>query len=715
MYRIIFGKIFLTLLAFCIPQILSASNDCSDTTDYDFASGNHYTDSGTFGTSTSEDKRYYFQVPEDGVITISADDTNGRISFRHKMSGCPNWDDGSDSNSIRVKAGDDFNLLIDTWDGDTDYTLNVIFAPDSAAPTPDVFNKLCYLEPHYTGCNSQGAGIGCKQKIKIKNRSRYHLTNVKTGIAGIKDTKIKDCWLDHTSSDCNEHNVIVYGFSSDGGIGFAPPKELGPNEELILYTESNVSDKLPGAESLYASYTQDGQRYEGSIQQCVPNYCETHGSGAGFQLVDRGDKPHGETLGDKTFEIFCYKDDDEIWHDLIALPLKNENNNFRFDHAATGSNYYDMTTNPRTGFDAIEINANTMSLVTDYSDTIWDISTAGKNYTVMGTQFSNINLTGTPLQIDWSATGELSGCDESKLRKALGQAVKYNTINGTDNESNDGKSICQISSMQFKIMDDYRFLEYQGDEVLQHSCKEMAAYVPNNLDILDDASVAGHFNILTSEPYYDNSVIPTTNGTRDNGTDIGAKTTDSRSGAKRPITVYCKYQTDLEYVWTFLIALDGRVTQYKTDLLTQHDSCSQMGLFFFVPNSKITFNRVREYLKSQKTGIDGWENYTGTIEEKIQALHPGNIYYLQEFKDTLIWPYGSFGVYKPTDGGEGSGEDGDSSGAGVGDGDNGRPINNISNDINLGSFGWVSILGENDLNKTNDWWISDIGAGLEIT
>ena len=449
--------------------------------------------------------------------------------------------------------------------------------------------------------------------------------------------------------------------------------------------------------------------------ECSSSYCATHSLSEGFNLID----PDGG--GDtNSFEVFCHEDTNG-WHDLIALPIKNNSNNFLFNSNTTSSNYYDTSANPRTHFHAIEINANDIT----YSGTLnngaprpiipvvvssgvepYSITTNGNNYNVMGSGFSNINLIGTPFKIDWADTGALGNCDETKLRKALGQAVKYNTINVTTT-SNDGLSRCEISTMKLSLLDDYNFLTYGGSEVLQHSCKEMATYVPSN--VLNDASVDGHFNILTTEPAYVDST-PTTNGTRDNNLDIGA--------TLRPLTVYCKYQTDLSYVWTFLTALDAKVTQSKSDLVSRSDTCSQLGLFFYVPNTKTTFNRVREYLLDKKTGDDGWENYTGTIEEKIQALHSGNAYYLSAFKDVLIWPYGPMGVYYPTDGWQSGANSWWSGTRDVKAWMSGSPMHNIDTMANytdsMGYKGFVSILGSQDLNKTNDWWIADIGAGEEI-
>jgi len=297
---------------------------------------------------------------------------------------------------------------------------------------------------------------------------------------------------------------------------------------------------------------------EGGWGTCSNGYCADNNLSEGFHIIDpdAGDDKN-------SFEIFCHQDTSSLWHELIALPIKNNSNNFIFDNNVTSSNYYDTSANPRTSFNAIEVDISKItysgtldsrvpkphiSVVVSNDSEPYNITTDGNSYKVMSSGFSNINLIGTPFTIDWNNTAPLGGCDETLLRKALGQAVKYNTINTNNGTSNDGKSRCKISTMQLSLLDDYRYLTYNGSEVLQHSCKEMAAYIPNNLGILNDQDIAGHFNILTSEPYYPKNTIPTTNGTRNNGGDIGA--------TKRPLTVYCKYQKQTRYLlqpWTIFL------------------------------------------------------------------------------------------------------------------------------------------------------------------
>jgi len=439
----------------------------------------------------------------------------------------------------------------------------------------------------------------------------------------------------------------------------------------------------------------------------TPSYCEAKKLPEGFNIVD----PDG---GDNknSFEIFCYRDKSNKMHDLIALPIKNNSNNFVFENNSTSINYYDTVKNPRKHFHAIEVAVN----YTKYNGTLdngtpkpyfpvitgeqrepIEIVTNGKKYHLMRSTFSNINLIATPYEIDWSSS-DIDECDSDKLRKALNQAVKYNTL------TQDNRSICHINNMMLSLQNEYRYLTYVGSEVLKKSCKEMAEYVPNNVGVLDDETIAGYFNI---DPFEKGR----------GGLDIGEK--------GRPITVWCKYQQDLGWVWTFLTALDAKVTNSKNDLIAKQDTCSELGLYFFVPNSKKTFDRVRKYLKNHKSGNSGWENYTGTVREKYKAYtnDPNKEYYLKELGYELIWPYGPLGIYYPCKGNY--------------DATNsctykrwypgktyvkgwmsGSPMHNIKTLSNyqdsMGYKGWVSILGEQDLNKTNDWWVSDIGAGEEF-
>ena len=430
-------------------------------------------------------------------------------------------------------------------------------------------------------------------------------------------------------------------------------------------------------------------------------YCTTHGLTNGFHVIN----PLNDVT--KSFEIFCYSG-----RDYIALPNKNTFNNFVFNNDSLASNdYYSQANTNSQQFQAIEINALTMEVMPSNQAAV--PQNIG-NFKVMGSTFSNINLIGTPFAIDWSQT-QISNCTEAKLRKAYyGQAVKINTLNY------DNKAICQINNMKLKLLDDYMYLTLNEEEVLENTCKLMAEAVPAN--ILPSEDIKGHYWIK-----------PNQNGRSHANNDI-------TRAIERPIIAYCWYQADLDWAWTFLLAMDGERTISKSDLTSKQDSCSKMGLFPFVPNREDTFERVRKFLYDSK---NQWDNYTGTIEEKISALR-NNTYYLSSERNQPIWPYGSFGVYYPTNG---------SSSAWRGSNDtnpgymSGSPMHNIpaitsdyerygefysygrysntdtiATPVNIyeykdtmGAKGWVSILGSSDLNVTNEWFVSRTGAGENIT
>jgi len=577
-------------------------------------------------------------------------------------------------------------------------------------------DDICYEPFEETGLNFGIGSFMSTTKMPIKNLNSSDLTNVKVALGTSSAfSAFSGCGVENGSGTCEDANGMSFMMFSafNDGVNFNL-EDLSQNETVTPYTKSLFSFFTSGNYDLVTEYTKDGVTHRGVVKACPVSYCETNNMSEGFHVVD---PDNGNQ--DNSFEIFCHQDSDGVWHDLLALPIKNSSNNFVFNNDSTSSNYYSESANPRKHFHAIEIDGGHITyngdkplipIVIGRSDEPWSIQTGGNSYKVMGKYFSNINLIGTPYTLDWDSSNNLKECDESKLRKALGQAVKYNTLVA------DNHSRCRIDTLNLSLLDDYRFLVYNNAEVLQHSCKEMASYIPNNVGVLNDADIAGHFNILTTEPAYPNA-IPTSNGTRDNATDIGKK--------KRPLTVYCKYQTDLQYVWTFLTALDAEVTNSKNDITSGHDTCSQLGLYFFVPNTKETFDRVRRYLKGQKSGDQGWENYTGTVREKYKMYtnSPSKEYYLNKLGYEKIWPYGPLGIYYPCRGNRDANNNcntrswypGNTAQKGW---MSGAPMHNIKTMTNyndsMGKKGFVSILGSQDLNKTDDWWVADIGAGEEI-
>lgn len=452
------------------------------------------------------------------------------------------------------------------------------------------------------------------------------------------------------------------------------------------------------------------------------SYCDDQNLSNGFHIAN----PFNDI--NKSIEIYCYNN-----KDYIALPIKNNSNNFVFNNNALASiNYYNEARDHANHFDAIEINAYTLKVETNTSVRLPQTINAPTTFKTMGASFSNINLTGTPFAIDWANT-TISNCTQAKLRTAYyGQDVKINSLDY------DAHAICNIDTMKLKLLDNYRYLEYESHEVLQKSCKTMAEAVPTSF--LDSASIQGHYWI---SPFSNARSYGATNIKSDN----------------RPIVAYCWYQTDLDWVWTFSLAMDGKVTNTKTDLINKNDTCSEFGLVPFVANKEDTFERVRQFLYNNKTQ---WVNYTGTINEKFRVFNNNSDYYLATSEGgSIIWPYGSFGVYHPgrtsTWGGSNTADPGPMSGSPMhnissiitdytrlndDEGNTNRDyyswgINRAQVDITsvqtgysdtdtllddgsypfeatMGYKGWVSILGAADLNKTNEWFISRTGAGANF-
>jgi len=353
----------------------------------------------------------------------------------------------------------------------------------------------------------------------------------------------------------------------------------------------------------------------------VQPYCKRHNLSKGFHVIN----PFDEI--ERSFEIYCTEDG----RSFINLPIKNDFNNFVYNSDQLDStDYYKEALDNSTQFQGVEVDINesakTITVVDEGYDNPFKVQDGDDSYYIMGKYFSNINLIGTPFSIDFAHT-QISNCDVSKLRIGnFNQAVKINTLNYTN-------ARCKIEHMELKLLDNYKYVEFpppesesaQPDsekEVLERSCKLLAEAVPDTY--IKDEDFNGYFWITPS----------------------GHNRDTSFTSKQRPFVVYCWYQEDLDWVWTFFLALDGKRTISKEDLENKQDTCSELGLYPFVPNTEETFERVRKYLQKIKPQ---WDNYTGTIEEKLNALY-GKTYYLAKERDSIIWPYGSFGVYFPWDG-----------------------------------------------------------------
>ena len=182
------------------------------------------------------------------------------------------------------------------------------------------------------------------------------------------------------------------------------------------------------------------------------------------------------------------------------------------------------------------------------------------------------------------------------------------------------------------------------------------------------------------------------------------------------------------------------MAQIRANPTIYHDTCSQLGLLFYVPNTKETFERVRKYLKDEKPQ---WINYTGSIREKYKMYtnNPNQEYYIKGEGYNEIWPYGPFGLYFPQDGHHKSdgtpwywypGAAGWFTGATSTPGNmSGRCMNSGTQsgaqictdhaDGNMGDAGWRTTLqdmvanGLQGINSSDQFWIADVGAGDYLT
>jgi len=458
------------------------------------------------------------------------------------------------------------------------------------------------------------------------------------------------------------------------------------------------------------------------------SYCRKNGLSQGFNIID----PDG---GDdsNSYEVFCDMSVATNPREFISLPLKNNYNNFVFEDDSPSVQYYDEADNAIASDSKNSFNF--LQVIIDNSDirvvpeSVAEGSTNNEGY------FSNINLIATPFAIDWANT-TISHCDQNKLRIGSNdQAVKINTLDYTN-------ARCKADDIRLKLLDDYTYLTFNdivgtngnvGGEVLEETCRQIFENLPDDSSHLPTGSSNGHYWI---DP------------------DLGGRddTNDGNSvdSIFRPIVAYCKYQPDIKQAWTFVMALDAKVTNTKDNIRTMdevranpsisHDTCSQLGILFFVPNTKDTFTRTRQYLKDNKPE---WINYTGTIKEKYKMFMNKDNYYIAAEGYNEIWPYGPFGLYHPHGGNknidntyldwyggsrtkmaEGSGRcmnSGAASGAENCTDYPQRLVQVPNDDGTLSAIGFRTTLrdlveenNETGIKYGDQFWIADVGAGSHI-
>jgi len=685
---------------------------------------------------------YYFTVNTAGTLKITTSSPNDH-KYHLKIGSTEKGDEYYPNQTakshnipdIHLKAGDSVYLFLkETGSGTDKYKLQFNFEELIIENADD----LCYEKRINSGlCVDMSicsGGWNCKKTYPLKNIGSDSLDDVvvnydETGLGG---TFGSNCGVNPSGSCSTENNVDMgpagmLGSTTEFNLTNSIP--VGDNSNQV-WTKNFVGMSCFNGEKLYTTYMKDGVKHRGKVNACPPSYCEEHGLSEGFHIID----PDGGD-DENSYEIYCDMNSANAPRELIALPIKNDYNNFVFKDDHPNSNYYAeadaaKADDAKNEFSFLQINIKG-------SDVSIVPSSVAKGSSKNEGYFSNINLIGTPFAIDWDHTS-LSNCDTSKLRiGAFNQAVKINTLDYT-------KGRCKVNSIRLKLLDNYKYLTYDdvegtdgsyGDEILEETCRQIFEKVPDDSDHL-----ATENNV--SDGYF---WIDPDKGGRDSA--------DTLTTTFRPFVAYCKYQRDINQAWTFVMALDGKVTNSKNDIHTMeevkadptiyHDTCSQLGLLFFVPNTKDTFTRTQSYLKTNKPQ---WINYTGTIREKYKMYknNPSQEYYIKGEGYNEIWPYGPFGLYFPENGKQSGGENwygGDHTKTAY---MSGRCMNSgsasgaetctdyapkakytaIPNDDNtMGIAGWRTTLRDMvedtshpllGITDGEQFWIADVGAGTHI-
>lgn len=431
----------------------------------------------------------------------------------------------------------------------------------------------------------------------------------------------------------------------------------------------------------------------GTIINDDMGYCAQYNLTQGYHII----APDGNTS--HSFEIYCDRSNPNDIKDVIKLPLSKqmattEFSNFKFNASlGTGQNYYDDS-NAKTYINYIRIDARTLEIIPDNTSGFFD------------GDFSNLNLRGTPFTFDWNnmSSNNIVGCTLNNMRRDYdistqqgGQVLKINP-------KKEDVYKCTGKNLKLKLLDDYKFVIYNGGEVLKPSCKQLSEQLPANGEF---ANITGYF-------YIDPKI---------QGRDGNQQLSDYR-----PFVAYCMEvagsNAEDKYSWTMFLTLDGVRTENHSDITNGKDTCSNLGLFFFVPNSQLTFNKARTFLYDQKAQ---WSPYTGQMGEYFTDRNIdgwGKSYETSRY----YWPYGPMGLYYD----DGSSSDGILDPGAAGSWTpitNGRTINGktygydltSSSEVNGTSIniahisagntvtGWKTTLEE--MGYPADFWISTFSAG----
>lgn len=364
--------------------------------------------------------------------------------------------------------------------------------------------------------------------------------------------------------------------------------------ETFTVTLSNPTNATITTATATGTITNDDSAPTSARTSCADIYA--HGKTSdGYYIID----PDGAGSG-QPFEIYCEMNSTSPANskNVIKLLMPFDDNisarysNFYFTSIDSGKNYY-LYTNGRRSFDNIVIDPSTMLAVPDARSGYYDGN------------FTNINLQGTPFAVDWSGSTVLQCTGTNLVKGCFDQIVKLNV-------KNDANFKCRSSNLKLKVMDDYHFfLETSEDS---NGSNYMAYPSCTKMRYENVGYTNGHY-------YIDPDGI----------------------GGKRQFLAYCNVASGDTVSKTYFVALDGAKVVQKQDVTSRKDSCSKLGLDFFVPISASTFDRTRQFLLAMKPQ---WQNYAGTINDMIQAFFGSN-YYLYQDGTRLFWPFGPMGIYNP--------------------------------------------------------------------
>lgn len=422
--------------------------------------------------------------------------------------------------------------------------------------------------------------------------------------------------------------------------------------------EFKVFDTALNSTQIRSIYTNEsaGKNYDGSARNNICNgICTTikslyNTTTDGYYYVNEA---IATPIGLKPFEIYCEgmkTNNISQYLPTVINQSNSANSNFKFK-SIENSKYY--TSPNKTFFSKIPIDEKFF---------------ATNSFLSQG--FSNINLIGTPFSIDLPNTA-LETCDSatdmSKLRIGhFNQAIKIDPTVET-------KNYCTASTMPFKQIPNYYAKDAYSNLT---SCAQVA-------QISSTRPPSGYYLLHKGK---------------------------ATVGEGNYIVAYCEMNPPVaKQIWTIFLALDGQTTDQKSDVVNGQDTCSKVGYSFFTPNQKVVMEAARSFLFNFKSE---WSDYTGSVKDYFNDYNINgwatdsqtSVYKPNPIPNGPMWPYGPFGIYKPSNGASSNKSMAIST----------NFLSNVDkNDSfsSLDALGWKSVLPEINAIYADQWWVADIAAG----